>query len=114
MIRQGDYKLVLYAENQFGEVYPAQLFHLPSDPWELRDVSRISPSVVARLSALLGTVLNTSAVDARVKEVQKALFTTYAYEPAVANSTVVRQHRHHLDHLTRVTQLYTTLHTPFY
>ena len=87
MIRQGDYKLVLYSENQFGHAYPTQLFHLPSDPWELWDVSMISPAVVARLTALLGTVMNTSAIDARVKEVQKALFTTYVYEPAVANST---------------------------
>ena len=86
MIRQGDYKLVLYGENQFGHAYPVQLFHLPSDPWELRDVSEISPAVVARLTALLGTVMNTSAIDARAKSVQKALFTTYVYEPAM-NST---------------------------
>ena len=42
-----------------------------------------SAAVVARLSALLATVLNTTGVDRRCKAAQSALFKEAYYEPAV-------------------------------
>ena len=71
MIRQGDLKLIEYGPNApYGDDFPRQLFNLSADPWELHDIAASSPQDVTRLSALLQTELNVTAVDARAKETQ--------------------------------------------
>lgn len=55
----------------------------PTDPWELHDLSTQSVAEVARLTRLLATEINITAVDQRCKSVQSALFKEAYYEPAV-------------------------------
>jgi hypothetical protein len=44
---------------------------------ELHDRASSDPATVARLTALLRTVMDPDAIDARAKEVQLGLFKTY-------------------------------------
>lgn len=82
MIRQGDLKLIVYGANQFDWQYPAQLFNLSSDPWELHDIAASSAADVARLSALLETDMGSlAAIDVRCKTFQRELFKNFSYEP---------------------------------
>ncbi len=47
MLRQGDYKLIVY------EGYPSRLFNLADDPGELHDLAEAEPQRVAEMEALL-------------------------------------------------------------
>jgi hypothetical protein len=74
MIRQGDYKLIVYGKNEFGGEWPPQLFHMKEDPWELHDIASTDAANLARMTTLLKTVYDVDAIDARAKQVQKGLF----------------------------------------
>jgi arylsulfatase K len=52
MLRQGDYKLIVY------EGYPTRLFNLADDPGELRDLVDTEPERVAEMEALLASVVD--------------------------------------------------------
>ena len=81
MIRQGVWKLIEFGPNQpFGLNFKPQLFNMKTDPWELHDVAGSSPDVVNKLSSLLHTELNVSAVDAQGKAVQRQLFMDTAWK----------------------------------
>ena len=48
--------------HQFGGQWPPQLFHMKEDPWELHDIAAANPAIVARLTALLETVMDPQAI----------------------------------------------------
>jgi len=52
MLRQGDYKLVVY------EGYPTRLFNLARDPGELQDLADTDPDRVAEMEKLLSSVVD--------------------------------------------------------
>ena len=89
MIRQGRFKMITYGPNTFGDDWPVQLFDLLQDPWELNDLGKDSrfKGTIDALQQLLASVLNTTAIDERAKQVQRRLFTTYAYEKHVNASS---------------------------
>jgi len=52
MLRQGDYKLIVY------EGYPSRLFNLADDPGELNDLADSDPARVAEMESLIGSVVD--------------------------------------------------------
>ena len=56
MLRQGDYKLVVY------EGYPTRLFNLADDPGELNDLAESDPERVAEMESLLNSVVDREGV----------------------------------------------------
>jgi len=67
MIRKGPYKLVYYAD------YPPQLFHLASDPEELRDIAGLPDAapVLQELKAELFVICDPDIVNHRAKADQQ-------------------------------------------
>jgi hypothetical protein len=87
MIRQGDYKLIVYGKNEFGGIWPPQLFQMMKDPWELHDIAGTDPANLARMMALMRTVYDVDAIDTRAKEVQKGLFKEWGNFGSPINSS---------------------------
>lgn len=94
MIRQGDFKLIMYAANkyryrtehtalvgraEYPAQFPSQLFNLRDDPWELKDISASNPDVVKRLETLLRAEVDVEAADAAAKDVARDLFLNYVW-----------------------------------
>ena len=52
MLREGDYKLIVY------EGYPSRLFNLANDPQELKDLAESDSDRVQKMEALLATVVD--------------------------------------------------------
>ena len=46
MVRQGEKKLIVHAPLENGVRWPAQLFNLADDPWELKDIASEFPTEV--------------------------------------------------------------------
>ncbi|HHW10243.1 MAG TPA: sulfatase-like hydrolase/transferase [Firmicutes bacterium] len=68
MLRKGDWKYIKYAG------YRPHLFRLSDDPWEIRDLAGERADVVAELEALMSTIVDCEAVDARAKAYDKESF----------------------------------------
>jgi hypothetical protein len=81
MIRQGQWKLIVYGKNKFGSSWPDQFFDLQGDPWELHDLGTdpTHQATMDRLRNLLRTEMDIDKIDTRAKLVQKALFERYGY-----------------------------------
>jgi arylsulfatase K len=52
MLRQGDYKLIIY------EGYPSRLFNLADDPGELNDLVHVEPERVAQMTQVIESVVD--------------------------------------------------------
>jgi len=78
MLRRGDWKYIVYVG------FPAQLFDLDEDPWEVRDLAGSRPDVVAAMDAALREVVDYEAVDARVKAYDRRSFGAWREEHRAA------------------------------
>jgi len=80
MVRQGDYKLITFGKIKYGSDYPAQLFNLVADPWELHDIASANPDIVKKLDALLRTEVDIETVDERAKATTRQWFMDLVWE----------------------------------
>jgi arylsulfatase A-like enzyme len=68
MVRRGSYKLIRFGGNE--SVFPPMLFDVEADPFELHDVSRTRPKVVAELTAVLDAEFDWKGADAEARAFQ--------------------------------------------
>ncbi len=68
MVRRGVWKYIAYAGDQ------PQLFNLKDDPDEMQNLAAFNPRIVERMDALLRSVCDYPAVDARVKRYDRESF----------------------------------------
>ncbi len=74
MLRAGEWKYVAYPG------YEPQLFHLPSDPYEVRDLHAAEPGKTREMDALLRREVDVDAVDAEAKAYDRAAFAAWRAE----------------------------------
>ncbi len=74
MVRKGDWKYVAYPG------YEPQLFNLADDPWEIINLSAQHPKKVAEMDALLRSIVDYEAVDAKVKAYDRESFRKWRQE----------------------------------
>ena len=83
MVRQGDWKFITYAPNQYGTTaeknWPVQLYNLQEDPWELHNVAAQHPNRVKNLNDILRTEVDVEGTDLKAKAYQKDMFMTYSW-----------------------------------
>jgi len=80
MIRQGHLKLIVHAPLYHGgKPWPAQLFDVKEDPWELTDLANKKPGEVQRLENMLRKEFDVEAVDKHKKDYDRRMFLTYVY-----------------------------------
>ena len=74
MIRRGDWKYIAYPG------YEPMLFDLQADPDEVRNLAVARPELVRQMDALLRSVVDYPAVDAKVKAYDRASFAAWRAE----------------------------------
>lgn len=85
MVRQGDYKLILFGDDSQTN-FPPQLFNLDEDPYEMNNlledgnVSAHIVSVQKEMTALLDSHMDWQSVDKRARAFQRDVFVRMAYE----------------------------------
>jgi len=62
MLRQGTWKLIVYATADEPEAFPPQLFDLSADVWEMHNVAAQNADVVGRMDAVLRGEIDYPAV----------------------------------------------------
>merc|ERR1719215_1169859 len=68
MVRQGNWKLVLYAAQRAGQTpWPPQLFNIKADPWERTNRASEHPKKVAAMRSVLESEVDIDAADAAKK-----------------------------------------------
>ena len=80
MLRRDRWKHVSYVG------YEPQLYDLAADPWELHDVAKERPDVVAEMEGILAANFDREAIDARAKAYDRANFTAWR-EKTLADGT---------------------------
>jgi arylsulfatase A-like enzyme len=78
MLRSGEWKYVAYPG------YEPQLFHVPSDPYEVDDLHRERPEIVRELDAELHRIVDVEAVDAEAKAYDREAFARWREERKAA------------------------------
>jgi arylsulfatase A-like enzyme len=74
MLRAGEWKYVAYPG------YAPQLFHLPSDPYEVKDIHAFEPEKTGEMDALLRREVNVETVDAEAKAYDREAFRAWRDE----------------------------------
>jgi len=74
MLRAGEWKYVAYAG------YRPQLFHIPSDPYEVADLHAARPEKVEELDSLLRSIVDIEAVDTEAKAYDRRAFRQWREE----------------------------------
>ncbi len=74
MLRAGEWKYIAYPG------YEPQLFHLPSDPYEVRDLHTDRPDKAAEMDARLRGVVDVDAADAEAKAYDRRAFAAWREE----------------------------------
>ena len=72
MVRQGQWKLVLFGGNQ--TLFPPQLFNLEADSHEVHNLAGEQPQVVRDLTALLDSSFDWQSVDSEAKRFQRGFY----------------------------------------
>ena len=80
MIRQGDWKYIAFAG------YGPMLFNLKDDPDEIRNLAPSLPDKVREMDALLRSVVDYEAVDAKAKAYDRASFRQWREEQRAAGT----------------------------
>ena len=81
MVRQGDWKLILYGSMpKYEQGLPPQLFNLVDDPWEVQDVSRMYPDRVSNMTKILDNYMDWRGADAEAKEYNRWWFRKYIFD----------------------------------
>ncbi|XP_072038127.1 arylsulfatase K-like [Amphiura filiformis] len=74
MLRQGDWKIVVYGD---GKTTPPHLFNLATDPEELDDLVNKEPGKVKEMEQLLASIMDYPAVTTKVQDYNKQSFTEW-------------------------------------
>jgi arylsulfatase A-like enzyme len=83
MIRQGDYKLMLYGGPQLdSKQWPPQLYNLANDPHEFHDLAHQESSahIIEKMTKHLSSELDMKASDRKKKAFDKYMFKHFYYD----------------------------------
>ena len=80
MIRQGEYKLVLYGGDD-DVLFEPQLFDVENDPFELINLAPKRSSVVKNMTSVLSRIFDWQETDRTARDFQRTIYRNYVWTP---------------------------------